>query len=1531
MNSMLRHLSRGNGAAFANTGRSINSRLRLPSARTSSKLMSTQSNDSTKPPSALATLHLEDGTSITGRSFGCHEAVEGEVVFSTGMVGYPESLTDPSYQGQILTLTTPMVGNYGVPSRTTMDKNGLPEFFESSKIHASGLIVQDYSHHYSHWNAASSLGDWLKEEGIPGLADIDVRMLTKKIRDKGAMLGRIDIDTTAQAPDFSTMLSPNARHLVDEVSVKEVVTYGKGNPVKVLAVDCGMKYNIIRQLVRRGAELTVVPWNHPFASELQNYDGLFLSNGPGDPMMCKETIEQLKLVVNCPDSEVKPIFGICLGNQLMGIAAGGKAEKLPFGNRGQNQPVLNHQTGECYITPQNHGFHINCETLEPGWKTLFTNANDGSNEGIAHETRPYFTAQFHPEAACGPTDTEFMFDTFLDACKKPTEKITFPVREAPPGRTKCKKVLMLGSGGTSIGQAGEFDYSGGQAIKALKEEGMEVVLMNPNIASVQTNMDDKSASKADHVFFLPVTPDFVEEIIKKEKPDGIVVSMGGQTALNCAVELYQNGIFDKYNVEVLGTPIDVVINTEDRQLFSDRLNEIDEKIAESYAVNNIPDAIEAAKNIGYPLMIRSAFALGGLGSGICEDEEMLKDMGTKALSLSAQILVEKAMTGWKEVEYEVVRDAHDNCVTVCNMENFDPLGIHTGDSIVMAPSQTLSNAEYHMLRDTALKVVRHLGIIGECNIQYALHPKSMEYCIIEVNARLSRSSALASKATGYPLAFVAAKLSLGMPLTDVQNAVTKKTQACFEPSLDYIVTKIPRWDMAKFEGVSTEIGSAMKSVGEVMGIGRTVEESLQKALRMVDPSIKGFHPQYKYETMDELRQELRVPTDRRIYAIAQALHEKTMTVDEIHDITKIDHWFLRRCENIVKTWDMIGETNIDELTDDLMLKAKKDGFSDVQISETLQGTASENEVRNKRIGSGIIPVTKQIDTLAAEFPAETNYLYMTYHGTENDVGSADGGIMVLGSGAYRIGSSIEFDWCGVSAIRALRGMGYKATMVNYNPETVSTDYDECDRLYFEELSRERVLDIYQKDNADGVVISVGGQIPNGLALPLDEAGVHIMGTSAAMIDNAEDRQKFSSALDEIGVQQPRWSELTSNQSALDFAKEVGYPVLVRPSYVLSGAAMNVAWNDEQLKACLDEAADVSKEHPVVISDFIEGACEIEMDGVAKDGVIIAAAIHEHIENAGVHSGDATLVLPAQDLTAYQKQRVRDASRKIAKRLNITGPLNIQFVAKGTDVMCIECNVRASRSFPFVSKTMGVDFIEAATRAMVGEDTDVMNLPTLETRNRPANFVGVKAPMFSFTRLRGSDPVLGVEMASTGEVACYGSSKEEAFLKALLSTGFKLPKKNILISVQESLGDEATHCAYQLHELGYTLYATKQTADILRKNEVPCITLGYPTDRVEGSDEPNTLDMLKSNEIGLVINIPTHESTRLEDNFLMRRTAVDFGIPLLTNMNLVKVFTDAIHKNTEEHGEMLGLNPSSLFEHYRTESDADAWTDPKEYH
>ena len=826
------------------------------------------------------------------------------------------------------------------------------------------------------------------------------------------------------------------------------------------------------------------------------------------------------------------------------------------------------------------------------------------------------------------------------------------------------------------------------------------------------------------------------------------------------------------------------------------------------------------------------------------------------------------------------------------------------------------------------QVVRHLGIVGECNIQYALHPESLDYCIIEVNPRLSRSSALASKATGYPLAFVAAKLCLGIPLTEVINQVTKKTQACFEPSLDYVVTKIPRWDMTKFEGVSTEIGSAMKSVGEVMSIGRTIEETLQKAIRMVDPANPGFEPSHRYDTMEDLKQALEVPTDQRIFAIAQAMHEKTLSVAEIHDMTKIDHWFLRRLEAIVMTWDRMEKVTLDEMTSDLMIEAKKNGYSDIQIARAVKGGSEEDAVRTKRIGMGIEPVTKQIDTLAGEVPAETNYLYMTYHGTENDVEPSDGGVIVLGSGAYRIGSSIEFDWCGVSAIRTLRKMGYKSTVINYNPETVSTDYDECDRLYFEELSRERVLDIYNRDKADGVIVSVGGQIPNGLALPLDAAGVKLLGTPAAMIDNAEDRHKFSDTLDEIGVQQPRWRDLTTVESAMEFAADVGYPVLVRPSYVLSGAAMNVAWSDEQLKACLTEAAEVSADKPVVISDFIEGAVEIEFDGVGRQGEVIAAAIHEHIENAGVHSGDATLVLPAQDLTSYQKARVREAAQKIVKRLNITGPVNIQFVAKGTDVMCIETNVRASRSFPFVSKTMGVDYIEAATRAMVGESTDDMNLPTLDNCEGPTEFVGVKAPMFSFTRLRGSDPVLGVEMASTGEVACFGATKEEAFLKAMMSTGMKLPKENILVSVQDSLQGEFTHAAWQLHEMGYTLHATRNTAEVLQKNRVPCKVVAYPSEG-DSTPDPNVIDMIKNDEFGLIINIPTHESKRLEDNYEMRRNACDYGVPLLTNLQLVKTFSNAMFKYKKEG--MIGLEPATLFDHYEKESNADAWTNKDEFH
>eukprot|EP00968_Pinguiococcus_pyrenoidosus_P015568 scaffold1439_cov282-Pinguiococcus_pyrenoidosus.AAC.4 len=1297
-----------------------------------------------------------------------------------------------------------------------------------------------------------------------------------------------------------------------------------------MAIDGGIKYNMIRNMVERGAEVHLMPYDYDINANLDAFDGLFLSNGPGDPATCVETINSLKDVLKREGDDIRPIFGICLGNQLVSLAAGARTLKLPFGNRGQNQPVLNVQTGECYITPQNHGYAVDSETLPDEWETLFVNANDGSNEGVRHKAKPYFTAQFHPEAACGPVDTRFLFDVFLQTCRdkaKTAAGVKFPAPRPAPPRPKVEKVLVLGSGGLSIGQAGEFDYSGNQAIKALKEEGKQVILMNPNIASVQTNVDDKSPTRADQVFFLPVTVPFVEQVIKRERPDGILISMGGQTALNCGVALNDAGILEKYGVAVLGTSVETIVATEDREIFANKLIEIEEKIAPSIAVSTIEDTMDAADRIGYPVMIRSAFALGGLGSGICEDPEGLRDMAGKALAVAPQILVEKSLKGWKEVEYEVVRDAADNCVTVCNMENFDPLGVHTGDSIVIAPSQTLSNEEYHMLRETAIKVVRHLGIVGECNIQYALDPKSLDYCIIEVNARLSRSSALASKATGYPLAFVAAKLGLGMTLPEIRNAVTKSTQACFEPSLDYCVTKIPRWDLTKFTNVSTDIGSSMKSVGEVMGIGRTWEESLQKAFRMVDPGIRGFETKRTQtpESLDTVKHVLEYPSDMRPYLIAQVLQDKSMSVGEIHSYSKIDHWFLRRLERIVRFREVLaGFEDLASVDKGSMREAKQLGFSDEQIALAV-GAASALDVRDARKALGVRPFVKQIDTLAAEYPAQTNYLYMTYHGDEDDVAPNEGGTMVLGSGTYRIGSSVEFDWCGVSALRSLTAAGERTVMVNYNPETVSTDYDECDQLYFEELSLERVLDVYDQESARGIVVSVGGQIPNNLAMPLHRAGAKILGTSPEMIDNAEDRFKFSAMVDRIGCQQPAWKELAAMQDAVNFANEVGYPVLVRPSYVLSGAAMKVAFNEDQLTAFLQTAVDVSPEHPVVVSKFIDGAKEVEMDAVAKDGEVLAAAVHEHVENAGVHSGDATLMLPTQNISNYTKWRITDATAKVAKELNITGPFNMQFICKGTDVMIIECNLRASRSFPFVSKTMNVDFIEAATKLMIDKDVSDLDLPALGDFSRPKDYVGVKAPMFSFTRLRGADPVLGVEMASTGEVACFGVNVKEAFLKALLSTNFQMPRKNILCSVQKDLMPQFVHCAYDLVDQGYVLHATKKTYDALQENRIPATLVEYPTADVE----PNVSTLLKNKSVCLVVNIPTPFSEKIEDNYIMRRTAVDFGIPLITNINLVKMFSDAVVAHGKE--EMIGLRPDSLFDYYQNEDPSEAWTGPDQFH
>ncbi|CAH0478429.1 unnamed protein product [Peronospora belbahrii] len=1435
-----------------------------------------------------AVLEFEDGTCFHGISFGAKKSMAGEVVFTTGMVGYPEALTDPSFKGQLLNMTFPMIGNYGVPDTKILDEFGLHKNIESDRIHAAGMIVQDYSSHYSHWNAAQSLSEWLESEGIPGITGVDTRAITKKIRANGAMAGRIIVEGSAPPK----LIDVNENNLAALVSTKEIITYGKGNPIKILAIDCGIKHNIIRELVKRGAEVKRVPWNHDISSEIGWYDGLFISNGPGDPAIMKETTAQLQKALNLQGGNIKPIFGICLGNQLLSLAAGAKTYKLPFGNRGQNQPVQDLKSGQSYITAQNHGYAVDGKTLPSEWEELFVNLNDGTNEGIIHKSKPYFTAQFHPEYAGGPTDTKFLFDTFLDAVRtKEKGPIKNLVQRQKVTRPKVKKVLVLGSGGLSIGQAGEFDYSGSQAIKALKEEEIETILINPNIASVQTNIDRSSEAQASNVYYLPVNPDFVEQVIKRERPDGILISMGGQTALNCGVELDKRGVFEKYGVKVLGTQIDVINYTEDRELFNDKLAEINECIAQSEAVESVDDAVKAAYKIGFPVMIRSAFALGGLGSGICEDEAHLRQMAQQAFSGSPQILVERSMKGWKEVEYEVVRDAANNCLTVCNMENFDPLGIHTGESIVIAPSQTLSDREYHMLRETALKVVRHLGIVGECNIQYALNPESEEYCIIEVNARLSRSSALASKATGYPLAFVAAKLALGINLPDLKNSVTKSTTACFEPSLDYCVAKMPRWDLAKFDNVSTEIGSSMKSVGEVMSIARTFEEAIQKALRMVEPSNEGFEPRYDQLSHDELVKALGKPTDRRIYQIAQALKSGQLSIDQVHDITKIDTWFLSRLQAISDCDVNLTGKKLNDLTGAEIAEAKKLGFSDRQLARMFSCT--DDEVRAKRKELGIVPAVKQIDTLAAEYPAQTNYLYMTYNGTEHDVPAQEPneGVMVLGSGAYRIGSSVEFDCC------TLR-----------------------------ELSKERVMDVNDREGVQGVVVSVGGQIPNNLALPLHKAGVKILGTHPMMIDSAEDRYKFSKLMDKAGVPQPAWKELTSHAAAREFAERVGYPVLVRPSYVLSGAAMNVAYNFDELDDVLNQAVSVSSDHPVVITKFVEGAKELELDAVAKDGKVIAAAISEHVENAGVHSGDATLVLPPVEASSFYTNQIKRHAEKIARALNISGPFNAQFLAKGAEVSVIECNLRASRSFPFVSKTTGADFINAATKVMVGESTDHDNLPPLDGPKRPEGYVGIKSPMFSYTRLGGADPLIGVEMASTGEVACFGKNHHEAFLKALISSNFKLPEKNILLSMQDKFSEEFVHAAYKMHELGYSLFTTEKTHAFLNKYDIPSTKVNFPSD---GDSEMNVLNLIKEGKIDLVVNLPNSQSQQIENNYRIRRTAVDFSIPLLTNISLVQLFVEAmaVHKNQP----LLGLEPDSLFDYYKREKEDDAWTDVHEFH
>ncbi|SFK81453.1 carbamoyl-phosphate synthase (glutamine-hydrolyzing) large subunit [Proteiniphilum acetatigenes] len=1069
------------------------------------------------------------------------------------------------------------------------------------------------------------------------------------------------------------------------------------------------------------------------------------------------------------------------------------------------------------------------------------------------------------------------------------------------GRLKIKKALILGSGALKIGEAGEFDYSGSQALKALREEGVETILINPNIATVQT-----SEGSADKIYFLPVTPYFVEKVIEKERPDGILLAFGGQTALNCGVQLYTAGTLEKYNVAVLGTPVQSIMDTEDRDLFVKKLDQINVKTIQSYAVSTTKDALQAASRLGYPIIVRAAYALGGLGSGFCNDEEELKSLASKAFNYSDQLLVEKSLKGWKEVEYEVVRDRYDNCITVCNMENFDPLGIHTGESIVVAPSQTLTNSEYHKLRELSIRIVRHIGIVGECNVQYAFDPASEDYRVIEVNARLSRSSALASKATGYPLAFVAAKLALGYGLFDLKNSVTRSTSAFFEPALDYIVVKIPRWDLGKFSGVSKEIGSSMKSVGEIMAIGRTFEEAIQKGLRMTGLGMHGF-VENKELKIDDIDKALREPTDQRIFVISKAFR-KGYTIDQIHDLTKIDRWFLQKLYNIVKTAETL-ENYTDESIDlgkennpgfdEILKTAKQQGFSDFQVARAIRKEKMKEDdfiqIREYRKKLGILPFVKQIDTLAAEYPAQTNYLYLTYNGSENDVHYLGDhrSVIVLGSGAYRIGSSVEFDWCSVNALNTVRKEGFRSVMINYNPETVSTDYDMCDRLYFDELSYERVMDIIELENPHGVILSVGGQIPNNLAVRLDQSGVNILGTGAKSIDNAEDRHKFSSMLDRLGIDQPRWKELTTLSDIHQFAEEVGFPLLVRPSYVLSGAAMNVCSNEKELEHFLTLATEVSAKYPVVVSEFVENAKEIEMDAVACNGELIVYAISEHVEFAGVHSGDATIQFPPQKIYVQTVRRIKQITREIARALQITGPFNIQFLAKDNAIKVIECNLRASRSFPFVSKVLKINFIELATKVMLDIPVEKPEKSAFEL-----DYVGIKAPQFSFTRLQKADPVLGVDMASTGEVGAIGTHFDDALLTSMLAVGYRIPQKNIMVSSggSRSKVDLLDACRL-LQQHGYNLYATGGTQKFLEENGVKSHYVAWPDEK---GAELKVDEMIAERKFDLIINIPKNLTEReLTNGYKIRRGAIDYNIPLITNARLASAFIKAFCRISQD--------------------------------
>lgn len=1459
-------------------------------------------------------LVLEDGSVWAGQGFGYQPSsedsgeVSGEVVFTTAMVGYPESLTDPSYLDQMLVLTYPLVGNYGVPDVHETDEWGLSKWFESSRIHAKALIVAEYIPTESHWRSQKSLDTWLRDSRVPGISGIDTRALTLHIREKGVMRGVIvGIDTTSslEGGGVGLEVSPPSG-VISRVSRSSVAVYGDSSLAQqILVVDLGIKQHMIRSLLRLGMRVKVVPWDYDFIRD-QEWDGLFLSNGPGDPTHpeCQIVVDRLRLLLagsGAGEPIRKPVFAICLGHQLLALASGAKTVKMKFGHRSMNQPCLDTRTGRCYITSQNHGYCVDSATLPKDWRELFLNVNDSTNEGLIHLKYPYFSVQFHPEARGGPPDTGFLFDMFAEKIREPEyQRVVVRKVHHSVGRPVYHRVLLLGSGGLSIGQAGEFDYSGSQAIKALKEEGLEVILINPNIATVQTN---REPGWADRVFYVPLQAEDVTKVIREVKPDGILGTFGGQSALGVVMELDRLGVLQRYNVRVMGTPISTIEATEDRGIFAERMKEIDQPVARSEAVESVEAAVRVAEEIGYPVMVRAAYTLGGQGSGFAECREDVERLVEQCLVVTHQVLVERSMRGWKEIEYEVVRDRYDNCVTVCNMENFDPLGVHTGDSIVVAPSQTLSNDDYYRLRQASLRIIRHLGVVGECNVQYALDPHSDRYCVIEVNARLSRSSALASKATGYPLAYVAAKLSLGEDLAALKNRVTTTTTACYEPSLDYVVVKIPRWDLSKFPSVDRSIGSAMKSVGEVMAIGRTFPETIQKAARMVTEDPKGlFRDAWKMSETENAD-----PSESRLLSIIRWLYQGSKTGEECIAETRIDRWFISSLVEIVEHYRMLEREGKDfrecirtggRWDKSWMLRSKQLGFSDCMIARACG--LGELEVRKLRIDNGIIPKVKQIDTTGGEFPAKTNYLYLSYQGyggddvayNGHDVKSGGDGVMVLGCGAYRIGSSVEFDWCAVRAVKTLQDCGKRSIVVNYNPETVSTDYDISDRLYFEELSLERILDIYSFEGAEGVIVSVGGQIPNNLAKPLAESGygVRVLGTSPDNIDRAEDRKKFSGLLDQIGVDQPSWDELTGLDSAKSFAHRVGYPVLIRPSYVLSGASMKVVYNDAQLEEYLqchgsdDGGAGVT----VVISQFLK-AKEIEMDGIADRGELVNYAVSEHVENAGVHSGDATLVLPAQKLYLETVKKIKLATRQIVKKLEISGPFNIQFLSQDNDIKVIECNLRASRSFPFASKTLEVDFIGLATRIMLGVDYEPVVLKVYEMDK-----VGVKCPVFSFPRLPGADPVLGVEMASTGEVACFAEDLRDAYTMALRASGFPMgdiltPGGKILVSIGHDIDRYSLlEPLGQLSRKGWKLYATPGTYQFLTTH---CEWSGDWIRLIEWDEST-----IKGIDWSLVINIPKHiggEGNTQSRGKWLRRYCIDSTTGLLTNVKLARLLIRAM--------------------------------------